>query len=459
MNFSPARSKFQVKVSGVWIIAAGDEKPKSGAWFCYEREDLKVITLNSNAPVSELVEVSLAGDTVVVHQHLSGRQSDRGFRTCTIECLGSVRQTCLMSVWLVLLLCSLVGCRSRTLNTVMRGAMNMDGAMRVDGDMQMSGEIASTMKTDNTASRLVSVPVYRSESAGMATAGKIAVVDVDGILLNKNFSGFGSFGENPVALFREKLDFLATDGEVRAIVLRINSPGGGVTATDIMTRDLLQLKQQLQVPIVACLMDVGAGGGYYLASSADAIVAHPTSLVGGIGVIFNAYNLEDALGQFGVVSLAVKSGDRIDAASPMRMMEESDREMLQSIADSFHQRFIMRVRTVRTKIAGEAETSELFDGRVFTGDQAAENGLIDQVGYLDDAVVLARNLAGLNESATVSMLRRTNDRAFTLLDVTPNTPTTNSIIPLNVPGLDRSSLPTFMYLWQPEPSVITAAGP
>ncbi len=362
------------------------------------------------------------------------------------------------SLLLLALLVGFSGCRNRPIQTIMRGAMSMDGDMRMSGDMSMigemsmSGDMSTSMRADNTASRLVSVPVYSSASS--PESQQVVVVDVDGLLLNKNISGFGSMGENPVALFREKLDAIATDASVAAIVLRINSPGGGVTASDMMTRDLLQLKSQRQIPVVACLMDVGAGGAYYLASAADSIIAHPTSIVGGIGVILNLYYMEDAIGQFSIASIPIKAGDRIDIASPERMMEPGEREMLQAMADAFHVRFRDWVKESRSGMVSQ----EAFDGHVMIGQQAQTLNLVDQIGYLDDAVVLARQLAGLPEDAPVAMLRRDNDRAYTLLDVTPNVPTTSSIIPLKVPGLDRSTLPTFLYLWQPEPSFVTASG-
>src|SRR4051794_39264383 len=127
-----------------------------------------------------------------------------------------------------------------------------------------------------------------------ASSPAVAVIDVDGVLLNTNFSGLSSAGEIPVSLFRERLDAVACDQCVRAVVVRINSPGGGVTASDIMWHDLSAFRERTGLPVVACLMDVGAGGAYYLATAADQIVAHPTSVNGGIGVILNVYNLQDA---------------------------------------------------------------------------------------------------------------------------------------------------------------------
>ncbi len=372
---------------------------------------------------------------------------------------------------LIALLVLVPSCRStRPFQTIMRGAMTMDGDMTVDGDMKMdgdmrmagdmnmNGQLSTVVRSDNTASRLASVPVYASAaytaSAGGTAVGKIAVIDVDGLLVNKNIGGLGSLGENPVALFREKLDRVMEDPSIAAMVLRINSPGGGVTASDIMARDLLQVKQSRQLPVIACLMDVGTGGGYYLACTADSIIAHPTSIVGGIGVILNTYNMEVAIEQFSIASIPIKAGERIDLASPEREMQLEERALLQDMADEFHQRFIAHVGRTRPGV----KDKEIFDGRVVTGDRALALALVDKVGYLDDAIVRARELSRLPTDAPLIMLRRDNDRAHTLLDVTPIAPTMSSLIPLKLPGLDRSSLPTFMYLWQPEPSLVTASG-
>lgn len=120
------------------------------------------------------------------------------------------------------------------------------------------------------------IPMATSQRALANNECLVAVIDVDGILTNAEATGMGSWGENPVALFRERLDAVAKDGRIQAIVVRINTPGGSVTASDIMWRDLNRFKEKTKLPVVACLMDVGAGGGYYLATAADQIVAHPT---------------------------------------------------------------------------------------------------------------------------------------------------------------------------------------
>ena len=351
----------------------------------------------------------------------------------------------------VLLVVAAVGCRSKPMRVCMHGDMDMTGAMNMTGDLGMSGNIVTSMRTDNRASRLAEVPIGH----GTTACGKVAILDVDGLLLNRNIGGFGSMGENPVALFREKLDAIAADPSVSAVVLRINSPGGGVTACDIMARDLREFRGRRGVPVVACLMDVGAGGAYLLAAASDRIVAHPTTVVGGLGVILNTYNLQDTMGQFNIVARPVKSGKRVDAASPVRPLEPEELEMLQGLAASFHTRLKEQIHETRPRVAADAD---VFDGRVIAGRQAAEAGLVDRLGYLDDALEEARGLASLGSDAAVVMLRRDNDRAYSPFDVTPNSPQQSSMMPLNLPGLDRGQLPTFLYVWQPETSLVTAAG-
>ncbi len=278
---------------------------------------------------------------------------------------------------------------------------------------------------------------------------KIAIVDVDGLLVNSGLIGLGSVGENPVALFREKLDAVASDRCYRAVVLRINSPGGGVTASDIMRHDLLAFRERTGVPVVACLMDLATGGAYYLATAADHIMAHPTTVTGGMGVILNLYNLKDTMAYFNVEAVPIKSGRFTDLGSPVEPMPEEGRAILQQVADEFHARFRQVVRQSRPQ--HDASRQEDFDGRVFTASQALERRLIDSIGYLDDALATAREL-GRSPSARAVLLRRAHEPARSPYATTPNAPVQGGLFPMSIPGLDRSQLPTFLYLWQPEPT-------
>ena len=296
------------------------------------------------------------------------------------------------------------------------------------------------------AGPLLEMPVIGDQCSGK----KVALIDVDGLLINEERVGILSLGQNPVAMFREKLDYVACHPEFCGVVLRIHSPGGGVTAADIMARDLEAFKQRTGLPVVACLMDVAAGGAYYLAAGADQIVAHPTTLTGGVGVVLNLYNLQDTLQQFNIIPRTLKAGENIDTGTPLEPLPIKAEERLQDIADEFHARFIARVQQHRPVAA--AADKRTFDGRVFTAVEAQTVGFIDQIGYLDDAVAAA---AGPYASMGVNavMLHRRNDWARSPYDISPNTPIQRTLFPLDVPGLVRSHLPTFMYLWQPDPSL------
>lgn len=281
------------------------------------------------------------------------------------------------------------------------------------------------------------------------TSGCIALIDVDGMLINQNITGLGSMGENPIDLFREKLDQVQRHGGIRAVLLRINSYGGGVTASDIMRRELVAFKERSGIPVVAILMDVSTGGAYYLATAADRIVAHPTTLLGGFGVIFNIPDASELMAQLNLFQQNIKSGDKVDIGTNERETAEEEIEILKEIADQYAKRF---KEVVVSRNAAIDSDSQIFDGRVFTGQTAAKLGLIDAVGYVDDAIAEARGFVG-NPNAGVIMLHRPQDKARTPYAVTPNQPYDAIGLP-NIPGLSRSRMPTFLYMWQPDPSLV-----
>lgn len=283
---------------------------------------------------------------------------------------------------------------------------------------------------------------------------KIALIDVDGVLLNMDMTGLFSLGENPVSLFREKLDRIEADPCVCAVVVRINSYGGGVTASDVMWRDLSAFKARTGLPVVAVLMDVGTGGAYYLATAADQIVAHPTTVTGGVGVILNLYNLRDQMMQFNIFATPVRGAPNVDMGSPVQPLSDEQLEVLQTIADEFQDRFRRVVEQARPHLRMQAQD---FDGRVFTARQALDRGLVDSIGYVDDAAELARRLGGC-PAARVVVFHRCNDKARSPYAVTPNAPLQGAMFPMNVPGLDRTQMPTFLYMWQPEPMLSKAGG-
>jgi protease IV len=285
-------------------------------------------------------------------------------------------------------------------------------------------------------------------------AAKIAVIDVDGILCNLDYVGPYSQGDNPLTAFKEKLAHAACDPAVRAVVLRINSPGGGVAASDLMLHEVQDFKKQTGKPVVACLLDVGAGGAYYLACGTDGIVASPTSVVGGIGVVLNLYYATVAMELQNIFDVSIRAGTSIDMGSPTRKLTPEERTLFDAMAKEYHARFKNVVVAGRNNVPADAA---FFDGRVMSAAQAQQAGLIDGIGYLEDALAMARHLSD-NSQARPVMYRRKGDPAYSLYATSANRPIHATFMPYSVPGLDRSRLPLFLYMWQADPTMLKMTG-
>ena len=156
---------------------------------------------------------------------------------------------------------------------------------------------------------------------------KVALVDVDGVLQNaRPRSMLGSTDDNPVSVFADKLKQAADDDNVKAVVLRINSPGGTVTASDVMYREVIRFRERTGKPVIAAMMDVAASGGYYIACAADRVYAHPTSVTGSIGVVMLLPDVSGTMNRIGMQMNVIKSGRMKDAGSMFRQMSEQDRD-------------------------------------------------------------------------------------------------------------------------------------
>jgi protease-4 len=279
---------------------------------------------------------------------------------------------------------------------------------------------------------------------------KIAIVEVEGMLLNMKSGGLMQPTENEVSRFTQEMERAAADPAVKAVVLRVNSPGGTVTASDIMYETVRRFKAQTKKPVVASLQDVAASGAYYVACASDRIVAHPTSIVGSIGVIFNAYTFAGTMEKLGVKSEAIKSGPLKDMGSPFKDLDPQARAVMQGMVDEYYKRFVDVVTSNRP--ARDSETLKLTtDGRVFSGARAVELGLADKTGLLDDAIADARQL-GNAPDAKVIIYRRPYGYSGSIYAQAPPVPTQtppSNVLELKLPGV-RDPLPTgFYYLWQP----------
>ena len=314
----------------------------------------------------------------------------------------------------------------------------------------VSGKMQMELPGQTDAGPMLEVPL----TAGCGKEPKVAVIDVDGVLYNVNIVGPYAQGENPLATFKEKLAAAAADPTVCAVVLRVNSPGGAVSATDLMYHEVQAFKKQTGKPVVACLLDVGAGGGYYVACGADTIVATPTTVVGGIGVILNLYYATVAMELQNFFDVSIREGDSIDMGSPVRKLTPEERKLLGAMAKDYHERFKEIVLATRKNVKADAA---VFDGRVMSARQAKQLGLVDVEGYLEDAVARAGQLAGVAHTRPI-MYRRHGDPARSLYATSANRPIHTTMFPYSIPGLDRSRLPFFLYMWQPEPTLPKLTG-
>ncbi len=283
---------------------------------------------------------------------------------------------------------------------------------------------------------------------GMFVSDKIVVIDVDGILLNKQQNSFMRQGDNPVSTFLEKLDKAAGDDDVKAVVLRVNSPGGSVAASDMMYHSLVEFKRKTDKPVIACMLDVAASGGYYLACGCDGIMAQPSCVTGSIGTIMQTFSVAGTMEKIGITAVAIKSGNMKDMGSPLHELSEEEQVLLQQIIDRFYEQFLGVVENGRPKL-DKAELRQLADGRVFTAAQAHEEGLIDRIGYADDAIAWAKKMAGVKKAKTVIYHRPLATMPNVYGSATSKAGGLGPLINIDLPDWLDAGGAKFLYLWQP----------
>src|SRR5436189_6478510 len=279
---------------------------------------------------------------------------------------------------------------------------------------------------------------------------KILLMDVSGFITDEAPSSGLGLGPPPARVpmlvrIREELTKAAKDRDVRALVLRINTPGGTVTASDIIYREVTLFREETKVPVIAALMDVAASGGYYIALAADRIVAHPTTVTGSIGTIMVTANVEGLLQRIGVAANTIKSAEHKDMGSPFRALTPDARAIFQSVIDELQRQFVAKV--VERRRLPESAARGLADGRIYPAPQALEKGLVDAIGYMPDALAAARRAIGV-EDAKVIVYKRPREYQATYYAQTRT----------EARGLDATlerfatlagAGPRFLYLWAP----------
>jgi protease IV len=260
---------------------------------------------------------------------------------------------------------------------------------------------------------------------------KILLMDVSGVILEGPHRILGlTKGVTSPSRIKEELEKASEDDRIKAVVLKINSPGGTVSAADVILHEIKEFKAKKGVPVVVCLQGLAASGGYYVAQAGETIIAYPTCITGSIGVIAMKFNLRGLMDKVGVDDDIVKSGEWKDFWSPFRPATPREKEMMQQIINDFYRNFVDVVAQGR-KLSLKA-TQGVADGRIFSASQARDLGLVDQLGYLDDALELARAKAGLETEARVIIYHRPGSYKPTIYSLLPD---------LDMVG------PQFLYLW------------
>jgi protease IV len=258
------------------------------------------------------------------------------------------------------------------------------------------------------------------------SSGQIAVLDLEGIIFDSRD-------------FNDQLKEYGNRPGIKAIVLRINSPGGGVAASQEIHEAVKKFRAETKKKVVVSMSSVAASGGYYIACAADKIFANPGSITGSIGVIAEWYNYGDLLKWAKMQSVVIKSGDLKDAGSPTRPLTEAEKAYFQGLINNMYNQFVTAVATGR-KMSVES-VRKLADGRVYTGQEAMGNGLIDEIGTFQDALSAVTRMVGISgEPRLVSPPKR----KISLVDLLFGD--SRSVVALN-PDRSESQI-RFAYLWR-----------
>jgi len=274
---------------------------------------------------------------------------------------------------------------------------------------------------------LVAMAMFAARGPSFSFGGnQIAVLDLEGIILDSKD-------------FVEQLNDYGKSGGVRAVVLRINSPGGGVAASQEIYEAVRKFRAETRKKVVVSMSSVAASGGYYVACGADRVFANPGSITGSIGVIAEWYNYGDLLRWAKLQEIVFKSGEFKDSGSGARPLTDAEKVYFQSLIDNMYGQFVAAVATNR-KLAVDT-VRKLADGRVYTGQEAKNNGLVDELGTLQDAVAAAAKLAGIvGEPGIIKPVKR----RITFLDLLLGDARTT----LGLNSDPSESHIRFQYLWK-----------
>ncbi len=236
---------------------------------------------------------------------------------------------------------------------------------------------------------LFSIGRHTGKPGRFASGDKIAIVEIKGVITQS--SGV-----------IEEMNQYKEDEGVKAIILRIDSPGGGVGPSQEIHREVLKIRSKKKV--ITSMGSVAASGGYYIASASDLIIANPGTITGSIGVLMEFTNIEELFKKIGIKGVVLKSGEHKDIGSPFREMTPEEKQIVQAVIDNVHQQFVQAVAEGR-KMDRE-KVMQVADGRILTGEQAKQIGLVDQIGNLQDAIDVVAKMVGIEGKPNVVYPKR-----------------------------------------------------
>lgn len=262
--------------------------------------------------------------------------------------------------------------------------------------LALTAKMEGSRKTSDTEKETSAVEGIKDKISKKTKDG-IAVVRVYGAIMQSSKSyDWEQSGSSAIA---SKIRKIGKKKNVKGILLDINSPGGTVGAVQEIYDAIMYVRKEEKKPVVAVFGDVSASGGYYIAAACDKIYAHPGTMTGSIGVIMSGGNFEGLMKKIGYKTEVVKSGKYKDIGSPYREMTPEERQLLQDMIDDSYDQFVTAVAEGR-KMSKE-DVKKLADGRIYTGRQASQNGLVDKLGNYQDALDCAGEMAGLGKNPNV----------------------------------------------------------
>jgi protease IV len=274
---------------------------------------------------------------------------------------------------------------------------------------------------------------------------KIAVLDVDGVIQDTNSaeSFFQSAGYNHQG-FMKKLEYIKEDDTVKGIILKVNSPGGGVVESAEIHDKLVEIQKETKKPVYVSMGSMAASGGYYISAAAKKIFASEETLTGSLGVIMQGINYEGLADKYGVDFVTIKSGQYKDIMSPTRQMTEEERQILQRMIDNSYEGFVKVISEGRKMTTDQVK--QIADGRIYDGRQAKELNLIDGFGYLDDVIQQMKNDEKLKDAKVVRYTEALGFGSLLNLKVQKLIGTENDMTGI-MEILSRPNSPRLMYLY------------